>query len=172
MASESTTQTTAPIVLGADEGEALWFNNDLLVFKATAADTGGAFLLVEENARRGKATPLHTHPEEDETFYILGGEALFHLDGREQALSAGAFVSVPRGVPHAYVVTSEVARALVLITPGSGAMEAFFRDAGAPAAERTLPQEGPLDIERIGAAAERTGAVKILGPPPFDGPAV
>jgi hypothetical protein len=26
---------------------------------------------------------------------------------------------------------------------------------------------GPLDIERIGAAAERTGAVAILGPPPL-----
>jgi hypothetical protein len=79
---------------------------------------------------------------------------------------------VPRGVPHAYLVTSEVARSLVLITPGSGAMEAFFRDAGEPAADRALPAEGPLDIERIGAAAERTGAVKILGPPPFGESAV
>jgi quercetin dioxygenase-like cupin family protein len=153
-------------------GEALWFNNDLLIFKATAANTGEAFVLIEELARRGKVTPLHTHPEEDETFYILEGQALVHLDGREQSLNAGAFVSVPRGVPHAYLVTSEVARSLVLITPGSGAMEAFFRDAGEPAADRALPAEGPLDIERIGAAAERTGAVKILGPPPFGESAV
>jgi hypothetical protein len=70
----------------------------------------------------------------------------------------------------AYLVTSEVARLLILITPGSGTMEAFFREAAEPAAERALPEAGPLDIERIAAAAERTGAVEILGPPPFAEP--
>jgi len=167
MAAQSTSQTARPIVLEPDEGEALWFNNDLLTFKATGAETNGAFVLVEELARRGKVTPLHVHPDEEETFYVLEGEALFHLDGSERSLGAGGFVSVPRGMPHAYLVTSEVARSLVLVTPGSGAMEAFFRDAGEAAPERALPAESPLDIERIGAAAERTGAVKILGPPPF-----
>ena len=170
MAAQETTQTARPIVLDAGDGEALWFNNDLLTFKATGAQTGGGFLLLEELARRGKATPLHTHPQEEESFFILEGEALFHLDGDERTLGPGSFVSVPRGEPHAYVVTSEVARALVLLTPGSGAMEAFFRDAGEPAAGRELPPDGPLDLERIGAAAERTGAVKILGPPPFAAP--
>lgn len=161
------TAHTRPIVLDRDEGEALWFNNDLLTLKATGAETDGAFLVLEELARRGKVTPLHAHPEEEETFYVLEGEALFHLDGGERSVGAGGFVSVPRGVPHAYLVTSETARALVMITPASGAMEGFFRDAGEPASERVLPAEGPLDIARIAAAAERTGAVTILGPPPF-----
>jgi hypothetical protein len=71
-------ETRAPIALDPGEGEALWFNNDLLIFKATGAQTGGAYLLVEEVARRGKVTPLHTHPPEEETFYVLDGEALMH----------------------------------------------------------------------------------------------
>ena len=170
MAPPSTTQSREPSVLDPNEGEAFWFNNDLLTFKATRLETGGAFVLLEELSRRGKVTPLHDHPEEDETFYVLQGEVLFHLDGSERSLAAGGFVSVPRGVPHAYLVTSETARSLILITPGSGAMEAFFRDASEPAAERALPAERPLDIERIGAAAERTGAVRIFGPPPFGAP--
>ena len=167
MALQDATQTREPLVLAPEEGEALWFNNDLLTFKARGAQTGGAYSLVEELARRGKVTPLHTHPEEEETFYVLEGEALVHLDGSDRSLSAGGFVSVPTGVPHAYLVTSEVARTLILVTPGDGEMEAFFREAGEPAAERELPAEAPLDIERIAAAAERTGAVRILGPPPF-----
>jgi quercetin dioxygenase-like cupin family protein len=170
MAASSTTQTPRAIVVSPDGGETLWFNNDLLTFKATGGDTHGRFLLVEELARRGKVTPLHLHPEEEETFYVLDGEALFHVDGHDETIRAGSFASVPPGVPHAYLVTSEVARTLVLVTPGSGAMEAFFRDAGEPAGERVLPPERPLDIERIAAAAERTGAVKILGPPPFHQP--
>jgi len=171
MAAQEITQARAPVVLDPGEGEALRFNNDVLTLKATGADTDGAFLLVEELTRRGKATPLHTHPEEAESFCVLEGEARLHLAGRELTLRPGGFVSVPAGVPHAYLVTSEVARLLVLITPGSGAMEAFFRDAGEPAPDRALPPEGPLDIARIGAAAERTGAVRILGPPPFGAPA-
>ena len=163
-------KTRAPITLDPGHGEALWFNNDLLIFKATGAQTVGAYLLVEELARRGKVTPLHTHPAEEETFYVLDGEALMHLDGEQRSLTAGCFVSVPAGVPHAYLVTSETARMLLLITPGSGAMEDFFRAAGEPAAERALPAAAPLDIERIGLAAQRTGAVAILGPPPFGGP--
>jgi len=114
---------------------------------------------------------LHAHPAEAETFYVLEGEALFHLDGAERAMGPGSFVSVPRGVPHAFLVRSATARLLVLITPGSGAMEAFLREAGEPAPERTLPPQRPLDMERIAAAAEHTGAVTILGPPPFDEPA-
>jgi quercetin dioxygenase-like cupin family protein len=159
-----------PLALDPGEGEALWFNNDLLTFKATGAQTGGAYLLVEELARRGKVTPLHTHPAEEETFYVLDGEALMHLDGEQRPITAGGFVSVPPGVPHAYLVTSETARTLILITPGSGATEDFFRAAGEPAAERELPPAGPLDIERISTAARHTGAVAILGPPPFGSP--
>ena len=162
--------TRAPIALEPNEGEALWFNNDLLIFKATGAQTGGAYLLVEEVARHGKVTPLHTHPAEEETFYVLDGEALMDLDGEQRSLTAGCFVSVPAGVPHAYLVTSETARTLLLITPGSGAMEDFFRAAGEPAPERGLPPAAPLDIERIAMAAQRTGAVAILGPPPFGAP--
>jgi quercetin dioxygenase-like cupin family protein len=165
-----TIRTGAPIALAPDDGEALWFNNDLLTLKATGEQTGGAYLLVEEVARRGKVTPLHTHTAEEEAFYVLEGETLMHLDGEERSVGVGGFVSVPPGLPHAYLVTSEVARMLILVTPGSGAMERFFREAGEPAADRVLPEARPLDIERIGAAAARTGAVEVLGPPPFGEP--
>jgi quercetin dioxygenase-like cupin family protein len=162
--------TAVPIVLGESEGEPLWFNRDLLTFKATSEQTGGAFLLLEERSQRGKVTPLHLHPEEDESFYVLEGEILVHIDGAEQVGEPGSFIAIPRGVPHAFTVSSETARMLVLITPGSAAAEGFFRDAGDPAPERELPPPGPLEIERIQAAAERHGSVKLLGPPPFEPP--
>ena len=49
-----TSQTRAPIALEPDQGEALWFNNDLLTLRATGAQTGGEYLLVEELGREGK----------------------------------------------------------------------------------------------------------------------
>ena len=161
------TDALAAVMKAPGNGESLWFNNDLLTLKATSEETAGGFTAVEELTRRGKLTPLHTHPSAAESFYVIEGEARFHVDGEEFTLGAGGFASVPAGVPHAYLITSESARLLILITPGSEALERFFREAGEPATERILPPEAPLDIERVGAAAALTGAVEILGPPPF-----
>lgn len=149
------------------DGELLWFNNSLITFKATSAETDGAFVLFEMLSRRGKATPLHRHPGEDESFYVFDGELLAHVDGREVSAGPGAFLSIPRGTPHAFVVASETVRFLTLLTPGPAEAEQFFRDAGEPAAAAELPPDGPLDIPRIQASAERNGSVELLGPPPF-----
>ena len=48
----------------------------------------------------GKATPLHTHPDSDETAVVLEGEILMHVDGADHHLGAGAVAVAPRGVPH------------------------------------------------------------------------
>src|SRR3979490_2435863 len=114
-----------PIVRAAGQGERLWFyGGGLHIWKATASETGGAFLLFDDVMTRGKTTPLHSHPQVDETLYVLEGEILVHVDGREQRLGIGSMAMVPRGVPHAFLVTSESARLLTLETPGSS--EAFY----------------------------------------------
>ena len=153
-----------PYALGSEDGEALWFFGMLATMKATTEQTGGRFLLVEELAPRGTATPLHVHPEEDESFHVLEGEMTFYLeDGQPIPASAGSFVHIPKGyVPHAFRVDSEVARFLVRTTPEH---EHFIRAASEPAQSRTIPTQEPLDMEKVRAAAAEHG-VEILGPPP------
>lgn len=151
---------------GEGEGEALWFNRDLLVFKATSAQTDGAFILFEQTSQRGKTTPLHRH-REDETFCVLDGEMIVHLSGTNHPGRPGSVIFVPRGTPHAFVVTSDVLRTLILFTPGNESAEAWFREAGDPAPAHELPEPGPPDVARLRAAAEELGSVEILGPPPF-----
>lgn len=155
------------IIRTEDEGEAVWFNSDLLTFKATSEETHAAFTLFEELSQRGKVTPLHLHPKSDETFWVIEGEIRVYVGGSEQTVGPGGVASVPRGMPHALMVTSDTARVLTLITPGDTELERFFRAAGEPATERTLPPLAPPPIARIRAAAERYGSVVILGPPPF-----
>jgi mannose-6-phosphate isomerase-like protein (cupin superfamily) len=156
---------SAPIFVDADGGEPIWYDGGLITFKATGTQTGGALLLFEAMMPRGKATPLHMHPEADETFYLLEGEILAHIDDRQYAVSAGAVTVVPRGTPHAFLVRSETARLLVMFTPASPVSEAFFREAGQPATARTL---SPIDanLEETITAARKTG-LAVLGPPPF-----
>src|SRR5258708_25808840 len=153
-----------PIVVVAGAGERLWFyGGGLHTWKATAAETGGAFLLFEDVMSRGKTTPLHTHPQVDETLYLLEGEILLNIDGEEQRLGSGGLAMAPRGVPHAFLVTSETARILFLETPGSS--EAFYLGASEPATT-DLELAAPVDFTRVRASAERNGGRAIPGPPP------
>lgn len=157
-------KTLDAMVRDTGEGEQRWFcGGGLHTWKATAQDTGGAFLLFEDRLDRGKVTPLHRHPEADETFYMLEGEALLHIDGEHMALHAGGIAIIPRGIPHAFMVTSELARMLCLQTPGNG--EEFYRIASEPAVEGEPAT--PVDFDRVRAAAAQSGAIELLGPPPF-----
>ena len=154
-----------PVVRAEDEGEKLWFyGGGVHTWLATSAETGGAFVLFDDVMTKGKTTPLHTHPEVDETLYVLEGEILVHIDGREQTLGTGGVAMFPRGVPHAFLVTSERARLLALETPGSS--EAFYRGASEPLTP-SLEASAPVDFDRVRASAARNGGIEILGPPPF-----
>src|SRR5258708_23581192 len=94
------------LVRATEEGERRWFfGGGLHIWKATAGDTGGAFLLFEDRMDHGKVTPLPLHPDSDETMIVLDGEILMHLDGEQHTTPAGGIPSAPRGPPPASKVT-------------------------------------------------------------------
>src|SRR5688572_5871309 len=98
-------KTETAIVRADGEGERLRFlGGGLITMKATAAETGGAFLLFEDRMAEGKMTPLHTH-DEDETLYVLEGELLVHIDGVDHVVGSHGVAVALRGVPHAFLVT-------------------------------------------------------------------
>jgi quercetin dioxygenase-like cupin family protein len=160
-AASSTREANA---VGRGQGEAIWFNGALMSVKSPGSWSEDAFSLVEVAMERGRATGLHTDPGE-ETFYVLEGELLFHVDGAERRASVGDTVGIPRGVPHAFVAVSDLARFLVLNAPGTH--DRFFRAGGFPASDRDFASAPPPDLERTRAAAEQVG-VQLLGPAPFD----
>jgi quercetin dioxygenase-like cupin family protein len=154
-----------PIVRVEGEGDKLWFyGGGVHTWLATSAETGGAFLMFDDVMTNGKTTPLHSHPDVDETLYVLNGEILVHIDGREQKVGRGGIAMFPRGVSHAFLVTSESARLLCLETPGSS--EAFYRGASEPLTP-SLEAAAPVDFDRVRASAAQNGGIEILGPPPF-----
>jgi quercetin dioxygenase-like cupin family protein len=166
--SEASQAVAAPHTVARSEGEAIWFNGALMAVKVPGQWSDDAFSLVEVASTEGRATGLHTDPSH-ETFYVLEGELLFHVDGKEHRARAGDTVAVPQGVPHAFLVVSDVARFLVLNTPGGH--DRFFRDGGEPATDRDFASAPPPDLERTMASAQEHG-VRFLGPPPFDSSAV
>jgi quercetin dioxygenase-like cupin family protein len=154
---------SVPIIRAAGEGDKRsFFGGGMHTWKLLAEDTGGSFFVFEDAMSEGKTTPLHRHPEADETTYVLEGEIVVNVDGKETRVSAGGMSFVPRGVPHAFLVTSKNARLLTMQSPGIG--QEFYRGASVPAVDEV---NDTVDIERIQLSARENGGIELLGPPPF-----
>jgi mannose-6-phosphate isomerase-like protein (cupin superfamily) len=116
-----------PIVLAEGEGEELRARGSILLFKAVAATTGGAFSLHERIVPPGgRRPPAHRHTDCVEAFYVVGGLAEIVAGDERVQGGVGTFVLVPGGVPHTFGNAGrEPARVLVLHSP---AMDDYFRE--------------------------------------------
>ena len=149
--------------LAANEAEAIWFVGTLATIMASGTQTGGTLSVVEFTHPPGFATPRHVHTDVDEAFYVLEGAMRGYCGERRWHATAGAFVWLPRGIPHGYAVDGdETLRSLALTMPAG--FDRFVAEAGEPAQERTLPPPAAPDIEKLLAAGTRHG-IETLGPP-------
>ena len=161
-----TMQTTGAVIRDGGEAERRWFaGGGEHAWLAKAEETGGAFAAFVDHLARGKMTPLHMHPDADDSMYVIDGEIRYEANGEQHTVGAGGFVTALRGTPHAFMVTSETATLFCFQTPGAG--QAFYLDASDPVESAGQPA-GAVDIARLqDAAARHPAAVQFLGPPPF-----
>ena len=102
--------------------------------KLCGHDTGGAFALLEQTLEPGAGTPEHIHTEEDETLYILEGEADLWQSSQEHRVCAGTTIHLPRGTAHGLMAAgSRPCRILHILTPAG--LENYFREANRQSAE-------------------------------------
>jgi quercetin dioxygenase-like cupin family protein len=152
-------------VLAARQGRALWHLGALLIFKALGEETDRQFWALEGLADRHMAVPLHAHSREEEIWYVLEGEIAFTIGDETKVGGPGAFVYIPRNVPHTFQVRSETARWFGIGMPAG--LDLWFFETGEPAQALTLPPppSGPPDVGAI-VASLRVYGTETLGPPP------
>ena len=139
----------------------VWFAGTRVVVHVRGAQSDGRVGVWESEEPRGTALPLHVHTREDEQAVVLDGTVSFHVGELIHRLGAGETLGLPRGVPHAHLVTSPTARVLTIAMPAG--FEQLFVDLGVPALPGATPP--PLDRSALTEAARRLG-VEIVGPPP------
>jgi quercetin dioxygenase-like cupin family protein len=159
---QSTADMLEPVAVKTGEGEARWWVGHLAEIKATAADTGGRFTIVEVTAPPRMEAPLHVHHREDEAFWILDGSATLYVGDRTIEVGAGDYALGPRDIPHRYTVGPNGCRMLFVCAPGG--FEGLVRDMSEPAASRTLPPpaQEPPDLDFMQAVARKHGCELLV----------
>jgi quercetin dioxygenase-like cupin family protein len=145
--------------IGAGEGQA--FRNPVggpVTIKARGAQTGGALTVFESVPASGEGPPLHLHRAEDEILYVLEGRLRVRLEDDVSEAVAGAFLFIPRGLPHTWQNSGDgPARILFAFAPAAPGMEQFFERAA------EVPDGTPLS-EAFAEFAVDAG-MDVLGPP-------
>jgi quercetin dioxygenase-like cupin family protein len=145
------------------EAERRWMGATFTDFLATGEETEGAFCLVEEEASRGESVPLHRHPDDMESFYVLEGElSIFIEDQPGVRAPAGAFAHIPGGAVHGFRVETERARYLILTTQRHGEFYRAITVASGPGGEQP---SAPVEGAQIKQAARDYG-IEFVGPLP------
>jgi len=146
--------------------EPRWFFDNLVYVRMSREDTRDGFAILELSDPPGDMPPLHLHRTEDEAFYLLEGAMRLHVGDRTVEARPGDAVLAPRGIPHVYFAGPEVARWLVMSSPGD--FERFVIAASRPAdAPELPPPHGPPSEDEVEAVNRLAGehGIEILGPP-------
>lgn len=117
------TRAAAALVRPAGEARTLELLGVRITFLVTAADTGGAWSLLEYTAPPRFTGPApHYHERTTELFHVLGGELTMRLgeDASEtRTLTPGGLALVPPGAVHAFRNDTDTpVRFLIQFTPG------------------------------------------------------
>lgn len=160
-------QPLAALYRPADTAPAIWAMDSLFQQLLSSRESGGALGMALVTQPPGIATPLHRHTREAEVFFLLDGMMTYRAGEQTFQLSAGDFIWLPVGLPHAFRVTgSTPVRFLGLTTPGD--LMGLYDEVGMPAAERRLPAgDGrPMseEIDRWNEIGPRYG-LQVVGPP-------
>lgn len=142
------------MILEPEGGETLSLRGNTVRLLSTAATSLGASTF-EFLAQPGWDTGSHLHSRIEEQFYVLDGEMELRAGDRLVTGRAGTFVSVPRGVAHAFANRSDQPARLLLVATPPG-HERYFAELA-----EILSREGAPDPDEIAELRARFDTTQV-----------
>ncbi len=113
-------------IVEAGQGKKLNVMGHIVTVKLTKSETEGNHYVFEIVSPPGFGIPLHVHDREDELIYVLDGQFMIMLDGRQFTANTGDEIFFPRHIPHSFQnIGSKPGKTLWTVVPG-GSFEDFF----------------------------------------------
>ena len=145
------------LILRPGEGRTIELGNFEMSVKASSADTGGAFSLLEAAEPAGFGPPLHIHRDAAEAFYVIEGAYEIFIEDERFPCPAGSFIFIPAGIRHGFRVGETASRKLNIYTPA--AMIGYFDELSAAISADSA------DAANLDKIALRHG-MEVVGPVP------
>lgn len=135
--------TTIPSTYRAGDVVENPVTGERILFRRTAADTGGELVDIEVSVRAGGGVAAaHVHPYQSERFEVLAGTLEFRQGRRRLTAGAGDVVTITPGTPHSFRNVGEgEARFTTEVRPALG-FERFIETMFALAADGKTSKKG------------------------------
>ena len=145
---------------------ALWFLNTRVDVRRSSHEGPDRVCVLEHTLPFGDSPPTHRHDNEDEIFHLVSGAIRFRIGDRTVELRPGETTVGPKGVPHAFTVTSPEGARMITVTIGHD-FEDMIREVARPAETAGLPPAMTPSPAMQAALAEATlrHDIELVGPP-------
>jgi mannose-6-phosphate isomerase-like protein (cupin superfamily) len=132
-----------------DAGNAVRIGRMTFYSKMTAADTQGAYTVVEALVPPESGSGLHRHWSYDEAALVTDGNFDCYIDGKQLTLGAGESVYWPRGAIHKFRSIGPIdGRILFICSPGR-IFEEFVEQVSSPNQTGSANSAPAVDFRRI-----------------------
>jgi mannose-6-phosphate isomerase-like protein (cupin superfamily) len=158
-------QGVGPKMTRPDESQVVHALGETYTFRVPAANTNGAYSIIEIQSPPQGGAPPHINTREEETHIVLEGKYTFVVGDQTIGLEPGGVVIVPRGFPHAFEnVGNEPARLLLVPWPGGNVDQMVLELADTFADPAAPSLDDPAALEKVVAVMTKYG-LEVVPPP-------
>lgn len=159
-----------PITVGPKDGQHVSVVGDTYRILVSGKETGGAFATIDMLIPPNGGPGPHSHPDFQESFYIIDGELEVKSEGSSYTAKKGSYVVIPKGgIVHGFKnKTDSLTHVLCVVVPSG--LEEMFLEMGKPVADGEFlgpPEMTPETIKQMLVIAEKYGST--VYPPDFLG---
>ncbi|MGI9566182.1 MAG: cupin domain-containing protein [Nitrosopumilus sp.] len=137
-------------IIEPNGGKHIAIAGDINSVLASKDDTEGTYSVVEAKVFPNGGPVPHIQTREHEGFYVLEGEIMFTVNGKEIVAKPGTFVNVPPNVTHSFKNKKDtLAKMLIILAPGG--LEKLFVEVGEEVSDPTIqpPPMSEIQIKKF-----------------------